>query len=321
MLFGSLGRRGISAGRNPAHERQSKRHVYLIITPNNVTAMSSPRKSQLCPNCGGLISVDAEVCIHCGLVNPGSRWKNNILLAYLKNHDAALIPALIAVNVVYYVLSLLLNAENLFSTQGLLSFLSPDTESLVLLGASGTLPIDGYHRWWSLLAANYLHGGLLHILFNMMALRSIGPLVIEEFGASRMITIYTLGGIACYLASYFAGVDLNIGASGANCALIGAAQYYGKSRGGVYGTNIYRQTGNWVVMIFLFGFIVPGINNWGHSGGLFGGILLGWLLGYREKRPERLIHRLLAMLCVLSTIGVLLWAVASAFFGTGLVAV
>ena len=279
--------------------------------------MSSKRKSQLCPNCGQLINVGADICIHCGLVNPGSRWKNNSLLRYLKNHEEALLPALIAVNIVFYVLSLLLNPENLFSTQGLLSFLSPDTESLMLLGASGTLPIDGYHRWWSLLAANYLHGSLLHILFNMMALRAVGPLVIQEFGVNRTLTIYTLGGIASYLVSYFAGVELSIGASGAICALIGAALYYGKSRGGVYGSSVYRQTGSWVMMIFLFGFIVPGINNWGHSGGLLGGLLLGWLLGYREKRRAGLWHKLLGMLCLLSTLGVLGWAVTSAFFGAG----
>ncbi|MGR8933954.1 MAG: rhomboid family intramembrane serine protease [Gammaproteobacteria bacterium] len=281
--------------------------------------MTSKRTSQLCPNCGRLINVGAESCVHCGLAHPCSRWKNNRWLAYLKNADASLIPLLIVVNAALYVLSLLLNPESFVSSQGLFSFLSPTTESLVLLGASGTLPIDGYHRWWSLLAANYLHGSLLHILFNMMALRDIGPLVIQEFGVSRTIVIYTLGGIACYLASYFAGVELSIGASGAICALIGAALYYGKSRGGVYGSNVYRQTGNWVAMIFLFGFIVPGINNWGHGGGLLGGLALGWLLGYREKRSDKLIHKLSALLCVWSTVAVLLWAVASAFFGSGLV--
>jgi rhomboid protease GluP len=299
--------------------RHTGNTIFLLSTSHNVTVMSSTRKSQLCPNCGRLINVGADFCLHCGLANPSSRWKNNIWLAYLKNHDELLIPVLIAVNVVFYGLSLLLNPESIFSAQGLLSLLSPDTESLVLLGATGRLPIDDYHRWWSLLAANYLHGSLLHILFNMMALRAIGPLVIQEFGASRTITIFTLGGIASSLVSYVAGVDLSIGASGAICALIGAALFYGKSRGGVYGTSIYRETGNWAVMIFLFGFFVPGINNWGHSGGLLGGILLGWLLGYQEKRPERLIHKLLAVLCLWGTIGVLSWAIGTAFFGFGLV--
>lgn len=224
-----------------------------------------------------------------------------------------LIPTLITVNAVLYVLSLLLNPQGIDFSGNLLALLSPDSKSLFLLGATGTIPIDGYHHWWALLSAMYLHGGLLHIAFNMMALRDIGPLIIQEYGVNRTIAIYTLGGIAGFAASYFGGVELSIGASGAICALIGAALYYGKSRGGVYGTNLYRQTGNWILMIFLFGFIVPGIDNWGHGGGLLGGIILGWLLGYQEKRRETFLHKSLALVCVLSTIAVLLWAVGTAF--------
>ena len=67
-------------------------------------------------------------------------------------------------------------------------------------------------------------------------------------------------------------------------------------------------------MIFLFGFIVPGINNWAHGGGLLGGILLGFLLGYQEKQRELWKHKALALICFWATLGVLLWAIASAIF-------
>ena len=90
---------------------------------------------------------------------------------------------------------------------------------------------------------------------------------------------------------------LTIGASAAVCALIGAALYYGKSRGGRYGQAIYRQVIGWVVGLFAFGLIVPGINNWGHGGGILGGILIGYLLGYHEKRQPRAYHKLIAGIC------------------------
>ena len=177
-----------------------------------------------------------------------------------------------------------------------LTLLSPGSQGLLIFGATGTIPIDRMGRWWTLLSANYLHGGILHILFNMLALRQIAPLIIREYNISRMFILYTLGGIAGFAISYLAGVKFTIGSSAAVCSLIGAALYFGKSRGGLYGQAVYRQVGGWVIGIFAFGILVPGINNWGHAGGILAGVLLGALLGYREKRQEAGWHRLTPLL-------------------------
>jgi rhomboid protease GluP len=193
-------------------------------------------------------------------------------------------------------------------------FLSPSNGALLLLGSTGTIPIDQGHRWWTLVSANYLHGGILHIVFNMIALRQIGPLVLREYGANRLIGLYTLGGIFGFLVSYFAGVRFTLGASAAVCSLIGASLYYGKSRGGAYGQAIYKQVSGWVLGLFLFGFLVPGINNWGHGGGIVGGIILGYLLGYNERTRENLFHRSLATVCVVLTVAVLAWATLSSVY-------
>jgi rhomboid protease GluP len=213
-----------------------------------------------------------------------------------------------------YLISLLLNP--LFSSLSInpLTFLSPSDTSLLLMGATGTIPIDRYHRWWTVLSANYLHGGILHIFFNMMAFRQLAPLVIREYGVHRMFIIYTIGGIAGFGVSYLAGVRLTIGASAAVCALIGAILYFGKSRGGVYGNAVYRQIGGWAVGLFLFGLLVPGINNWGHGGGFVAGALLGFLLGYQEKVREKFIHKAVAGLCMILTLLILSWAVVSGIY-------
>jgi rhomboid protease GluP len=145
----------------------------------------------------------------------------------------------------------------------------------------------------------------------MLALRQIAPLIIREYHISRMFVLYTLGGIAGFAVSYLAGVKFTIGSSAAVCSLIGAALFFGKSRGGIYGQAVYRQVGGWVIAIFAFGFLIPGINNWGHAGGIMAGALLGSLLGYRERRPEAGWHRLAAQFLGGTTLMVLIFAVLS----------
>ncbi len=268
---------------------------------------STPRNSQLCPGCRKLISRSTEVCPFCGLKKPASRFKNNIFTAGLTDGDQ-LVSILIGVNVALFILSIIIDPRSGSFNFSPFSFLSPSNQSLLVLGSTGTIPVFQLHRWWSLLAANYLHGGLLHIVFNMLAIRQLAPLVIQEFGINRTIILYTLGGVGGFFISTFAGVRFTIGASAALCSLIGALLYYGKSRGGTYGQNIFSQIGGWAIGIGIFGFMVPGINNWGHGGGMLVGALLGYFLGYAEKKRERFSHKILAMICLAATVLVLLWS-------------
>ena len=271
------------------------------------------RYSILCPNCRKLISADEEVCPYCGTTRPASPWKNFIRNTFSPRADH-IITYIIYANIFMYVVSLLFSSTGIGLSANPLAFLSPSSSSLLLLGATGTLPIDQFNRWWTLITANYLHGGLLHIFFNMMALKQLAPVTLREYGIHRMIVIYTMGGIIGYLVSYFAGVRFTIGASAAVCSIIGAILYYGKSRGGTYGQALYKEVSGWVLGLFLFGLVVPGINNWGHGGGILGGILTGWLLGYREKRRDNLIHVTSAAVCILFTLAALAFAILSAFY-------
>ena len=65
--------------------------------------------------------------------------------------------------------------------------------------------------------------------------------------------------------------------------------------------------------IFLFGFAVPGINNWGHGGGFAAGLLLGVLLGYRERRAEGRFDRMAAGICAAVTLLALGYALVTGF--------
>ena len=266
------------------------------------------QRAILCPRCRRLVGSEEAVCSWCGTARSAAWWQ---FINWSKGVMVGdwLVKSLITANVLFFAVSLALSAR----TGDIGSILSPGQTSLMLLGATGTYPIDHFGRFWTVISANYLHGGIIHLIFNLMALKQIAPWASNEYGASRMFTIYTLGGVIGYVVSYFAGVPFTIGASAAVCSLIGALLFYGKSRGGAYGSSVYREVSGWVVSLFVFGLIFPGINNWGHGGGIIGGIAIGALLGYNERRKENNFDRALALLCGLVTVGILGWAAARAF--------
>jgi len=228
--------------------------------------------------------VDAPVCFHCGRRNPGL-WGFGASLGRLVG-DFDFGHAVIAVCVVAYVASLLLNLPAALHGRGPLSLLSPSSAALNALGMTGSYAwADG--RWWTLVTAIYLHGGLLHLLFNLLWVRQLAPEVEELFGRARLMVIFTAGGVLGFVVSDLAQVAFSVGASGAIFGLLGALVSYGRSRGGAFGVAIMRQYGHWALILFLLGFLMPGINNLAHAGGFAGGYLAGAVLGSRERRPER----------------------------------
>lgn len=274
--------------------------------------MCAQRNSILCPNCRKLISLDEPTCPYCGLIRPGlhdtAGKLRNILFAFEP------VKTIITVNITFFVLSLLLDLGGIFAEGSPFSFLSPSNQSLLSLGASGAIPFFLYHNYWSLFAASFLHGGMLHIVFNMMALYQLGPFVLREFGLHRFMNIYILTGVVGFAVSVLAGVRFTIGASASICGLIGAIIYFGKSRGGSYGEAIFKQALGWVVGLILFGFIFSGINNWAHGGGLLSGLLMAYLMGYNDRKPESAWSKILAYACAFITAGVLIWAIGSSIY-------
>ena len=260
-------------------------------------------RATLCPQCRQLIGSEESVCSWCG-TSRSNPWWHLINAMRGSSGSSRVVTAILSLNIIYFAISLLLSSR-VDSGGGLLSI---GQNSLLLLGASGTIPIERFGRIWTLLSANYLHGGILHLVFNLMALRQLGPWVVNEYGNSRMVSIYTLGGVIGYTVSYAAGVPFTVGASAALCSLIGALLYFGKSRGGGYGGTVFREVGGWAIGLFIFGLIFPGINNWAHGGGILGGVVMGMLLGYQDKKAESTFHHLLALLCGVVTIGTLVWA-------------
>lgn len=254
--------------------------------------------SILCPNCGKLISSSATECIHCGTKNP-NLWGFSKILRKIFGGQVSLIPIISTVCIALFILCLLLEPRAIFQSRGslLFGFLSPDFNILIKLGMTGSVAWSKGH-WWTLITAIYLHGGLLHILFNVLWIRQLGPVVEELFGISRSFLIFTLSGILGYIFSNYAGISYTIGASGSIFGLLGALVYYGRKRGGTFGMAIYKQTGQWALVLFIIGFVMPGVNNFAHAGGFIGGYLSSTFLGFIEIKKENRIHQLSAFAAI-----------------------
>jgi rhomboid protease GluP len=197
-------------------------------------------------------------------------------------------------------------------TGGLLSFLSPSIESLFLFGASGAVPVFGFGRWWTVLSAAWLHGGVLHILFNLYWVRNLAPGTAQLYGPGRTAIIYVVSAVTGFLASSVAGAFLpflpsflrgagfTVGASAPIFGLLGALLYYGR-RGS---SHVSQQAKSLAIVLLIFGFVMPGIDNWAHLGGLGGGYLMAKILN--PLKPERGDHVLIAVgLLVASLLAVL----------------
>ena len=117
----------------------------------------------------------------------------------------------------------------------------------------------------------------MHLLFNSSALYQVGPQVEELYGSQKFIFIYMLTGVTSAVASFFFNMG-GAGASGAIFGLIGLMAVYGYRLGGSYGQAIMRQMLIWGAIGFLFGFVVPNINNVAHASGFIAGGCLGFVI-------------------------------------------
>lgn len=272
----------------------------------------TPPSAMPCPNCRRLISINAERCIHCGFRTP--RYVTSIpLMKELLAGQLSFVDKIVLACFVLFVLALGLDIPSAMQSGGsLFGALSPSGEALYQLGMGGRIPaMEG--RLFSFITATYLHGGVLHILFNMLWLRSIGPLVEAEFGPSRFWIIYTLAGLAGAILSTVAGTYYFVGASGSVFGLFGALIFYGWRRGGTFGSDIFRRMLVWAGFGFVFGFLMPQVDNWGHLGGFLGGLLAAAALNYQERQRQKLWHHFLALGLLVLVIAAFTWMVISFF--------
>ena len=137
-------------------------------------------------------------------------------------------------------------------------------------------PLVDAGEWWRLLTAMFLHGGVLHLLFNMYALWLFGPVLERRFGSPSYAALYIAGGLGGGMLYQLIGSDAAaVGASGAIFGLLGAllaASY--RQRHTRAGAAVFGQLGVLLAINLALPLFMPDIAWQAHVGGLISGILI-----------------------------------------------
>ncbi len=181
----------------------------------------------------------------------------------------------------------------MFLVQSALTRLVTDLSSraALALGASYAFATVGEHRWETLVTACFLHGGIIHLAFNMVALWQAGPIVERAVGSARMAPLYlvagALGNALSVAHGWLAGEEgFTVGASGAIMGVIAAALVVGWRVQGWRGP-LTQAMARWLGFVAVFGALsgMTGgrVDNAAHLGGAIAGAAIAttWRRGLR----------------------------------------
>lgn len=256
------------------------------------------RSAICCPHCGAIESMQSKACHRCGKLLHGKAPHGKPLISepVSKGESRRRLETWVA-NPEFPVMVLRTLIGMHFAVVGalalahggrLMEVVAPGQafqDALLQLGAlSGTRVIEN-GEWYRLFTALFAHFGIIHLLFNSMALNAIGPETSRNLGPGRFMVVYLVAGVAGNAVSlWWHGAALfQVGASGAICGLMGSLYMIAVLRGGAYDAVVRRTVVRWIVMTVIFGFLVTGVDNAAHLAGMAAGALLTRLVGIRRS--------------------------------------
>ncbi len=183
-------------------------------------------------------------------------------------------PAIIAIDVAVFVAMVAQSGGPMFSSPTLVRW-------------GGLFPaavVDG--QWWRLLTSMWLHAHPLHLVLNLVFLWQLGSIVERMLGPLVFLIVYLLAGVLATAVSLqtLAGNGVSVGASGAIFGLVGVLLAVAVTSRRIHGlgrlmADLQKRLIGVVLANLVAGFLIPGIDNGAHVGGLVAGLLLGWLVG------------------------------------------
>jgi membrane associated rhomboid family serine protease len=170
----------------------------------------------------------------------------------------------------------------------------------LLIAFGGHWPPAISEEPWRLVTAMFLHAGLWHLAFNLLAIAMVGPRVETTYGRPAMLFLFVVTGTLANVGSGAVGLaGVGIGASGGVMGLIGAMAGYGHRDGTWAGRTLRNDMLKWSAYTFIFGYFV-GADNWAH---LFGGVV-GAAFGYAIRPARWTAPSLLPVRAVAGLVGV-----------------
>jgi len=244
-------------------------------------------RPKLCPACGALVGINATRCHECGAsLRFSLAALSKKLSGVFGDNEAPVTSVLLIANILMLGVSWLSFAA-VGEGGGLTILWGLTGEPQYRLGASFGPAIFYGHEWWRLVTAMFLHAGLIHIGFNMMALMQFGPALEELYGSARYLFLYVVTGAFGFLLSAARG-HFSLGASGALLGLVGLLLAITTKRGGAYMREMRSRLITSVGMLFLLGFSgFMAMDNFAHGGGLAAGFALGKLFADRQPMNAR----------------------------------
>jgi rhomboid protease GluP len=244
---------------------------------------------RMCPSCRALIDRKASTCPMCGVRIGGARSRQSGtpgkvggILPMPTSANAAVVIFTVVLYVISWALTQRLASASLQSAPPLGGI---SGGVLVELGAKGPWIFAG--QYWRLVTAIFLHGGLLHIGFNLWVLYDVGGMVESLFCGPKYIVMYLASGVFGFIVSaLWSPFTTSIGASGAIMGLIGvligASFHLGST-----GRDLRRRLWVWVVYIAIFGLLpIFSVDNAAHLGGFLAGLLLGYVISTGEPQTR-----------------------------------
>jgi membrane associated rhomboid family serine protease len=210
-----------------------------------------------------------------------------------------MIPAFVVANVIMFIITMYVNNCPKNSVSCVADFLKrfsfqpfkenpllgPSSTTLVKMGALDVGRVVDNHQGWRLISCIWLHGGLFHLLANMLSLVVIGIRLEQEFGFVRIGLLYLISGFGgSLLSALFIQTNISVGASGAVFGLLGAMLSELITNWTIYVNKVMTLvTLVIIIAINLAVGILPHVDNFAHLGGFISGFLIGFVFLIRPQ--------------------------------------
>jgi rhomboid protease GluP len=251
---------------------------------------------QLCPICGQPAAKDATACVKCGtkLQGVAVQRAGKVLHLFLPEGVPIATTAFLAACVALFFITV----KATFAMSDDASGFSPSNAALLRYGSNHpywTLLVGGpdvvpegtyvitWHGWWRLVTANFLHGGVMHILMNALSIWSLGSFLEHSFGRARTFVMLIVTGMAGHLLAAWWPLFRHepppwapvVGASTAAFGQIGMLLGHALKQRGRGGRELRERAIQMILYGLLFTIVFPNISITGHVGGLVAGFVLG----------------------------------------------